>query len=43
MEDVRKDTDTGATREEKNDDENISVEMCNSIDDILSNIAKVRK
>ena len=43
VEDVRKDTDTGATREEKNDDENISVEMCNSIDDILSNIAKVRK
>ena len=42
VEDVRKDTDTGAAREEETD-ENISVEMCNSIDDILNNIAKGRK
>ena len=38
----RIDTDTGAAREEETD-ENISVEMCNSIDDILNNIAKGRK
>ena len=42
LEDVRNDTDTGAAREEETD-ENISVEMCNSIDDILNNIAKGRK
>lgn len=43
LEDVRNDADTGVAQEEETDDENISVEMCNSIDDILSNIAKGRK